>query len=118
MNSAKQYPRLPQIIRLHAQFHDLAYRGVAQKIVGHLDRDFHRGLGSALVPLGLVSGFLVLWTTGTRGYFFGAIGCGATDITDLLRSLDITDRPLDFLIPDFRALGFVEPPHCRALRSP
>src|ERR1700681_1460915 len=114
MDSAKQYPRRPQIVGLHAQFHDLAYRSIAQKVVGHLDCDFHRNLGGALVPFDLVPGFLVLGTAGATSYFFGAVGSGTADATYLLRRFNITDRPLDFLVPDFLAFAFVEPPHSHA----
>jgi hypothetical protein len=58
MDSAKQYPRRPQIAGLHAQVDDLTYRSIAQKVVGHLDCDFHRGLGGALVPFEFVFVFL------------------------------------------------------------
>src|SRR5712675_1000101 len=105
MDSAKQYPRRPQIVGPHAQFHDLAYRSVAQKVVGHPDDDFHRGLGGALVPFDLVPGFLFLGTDGTTSYFFGAAGSRTADVTDLPRRFDVTDRPLDLLVPDFLALA-------------
>src|SRR3984885_13932579 len=110
LNGAEQDPRRLQIIRLHAQADDLAYRGIAQQFVGHLDGDFHRGLGGAFVAVGLVFA-LVVRAVGKAGYFFSAIGGGTADIADLVRRLDIADRPLDFLVPDVLALVLAEPPH-------
>jgi hypothetical protein len=53
-NRTKQDPSRPQIVGLHAKIDDLADGGIAQQLIGNLDGDFHRGLGGALISIGLI----------------------------------------------------------------
>src|SRR5260221_13789420 len=87
LNRAKQYPRRLQIVGLQTQVHDLAYRGVAQQVIGNLDCDFHRGLGGLFVPFGLVRVGLVIQAVSKAAYFFSAIIGGPADAAYFLRRL-------------------------------
>jgi hypothetical protein len=57
----------PQLVRLHAQDHDLAEGGISQQFVRNLDRDFHGSLGSMFISLSLDRFRLGIWQmTGPR----------------------------------------------------
>src|SRR5437868_14334181 len=117
LNRAKQCPRGPQIVRAHAQAHDLSHRRIAQQLVGHLDGDLHRGLCGALVTFAVVIDFCFR-AVGTASQLCGAIGGGTADFAYPVRRLNIADRPLDLLVPDFLALGLLEPPHLGTTQRP
>src|SRR5256714_6137727 len=117
LNRAKQCSRRPQIVRAHAQAHDLSHRGIAQQLVGHLDGDLHRGLCGALVTFAVVIDFCFR-AVGTASQLCGAIGGGTADFAYPVRRLNIADRPLDLFVPEFLALGFLEPPHLGTTQWP
>jgi hypothetical protein len=77
--------------------------------------DLHRDLGGAFVPLGVV--FVDIRAAGKAGRLLGAIGCRTADIADPVRGLNISDRPLDILVPYLLGLLSSEPPHRHAPNS-
>src|ERR1700687_5386656 len=115
LNRAKQYPRCPQIVGLDAQAHDLAYRRIAQQVVGNLDCNFHCDLGGAFIPFGLVVVLLRSRAIRKATYFFSTVGSRTADDAYPVRRFNIANRPLDFFVPDFLAFAAVEPPHRDAL---
>jgi hypothetical protein len=54
LNRTKQDPGRPQIVGCHAEIDDLANRGIAQQLIGNPEGDFHRGLGGALISIGVI----------------------------------------------------------------
>src|SRR5215475_14552204 len=96
LDGAEQYPRGLEIIRPEAEIDDLAHRSIAHQIVGDLHGDFHRRLGGALIARGFDLVLLLrFWFAGSGSADeIGAVAGGAADATDLLRGLDVAERPL------------------------
>src|SRR5258705_7102191 len=115
LNCAKQYPRCLQIVRLHAQAHDLAHGRIAQQVIGNLDCDLHCDLGGAFVPFALVVVLPAIRAISKAAYFFGTVGSRPADVADPVCCFNIANRPLDVFVPDFLALALAEPPHPDAL---
>src|ERR1700682_2240043 len=119
LNRATQYLRRFRIIGLQTQVEDLAHRGIAQQIVGNLERDLHRDLGGALVAFGRVFVFIAIRffllshrTVGQAADCFGAVGGGTADVAYPVGGLDIAHRAPNLFVPDFPRLALVEPSHC------
>jgi len=114
--SPKQDSRCPQIVRLHAQRHDLAHRGVAQQFIGNPHGNFHRRLGGAFVTVGLVFGPLAVRPAGKTAYFLGAVERGR-QMSRILWAASISRSATRQPGPKFLALALGEPPHRPALES-
>src|SRR3954469_12854251 len=89
LNRAEQYPCGVQVVGRDAQGDDLAQRGIAQQIIGDLDRDLHRGPGGALIALVLVFSAPVTLPPGGAADFFRTPGCGTADVANPVRRLDV-----------------------------
>src|ERR1700730_2490201 len=121
LNRAKQDPSRPQVVGCHAEIDDLADGGITQQLVGNPDGDFHRGLGGALISIGVIFFVppavlvlivvVVLVVLGNATRLFSTIEGRAADIADFVCRFNIADRPLDLVVPDFPLLALVEPPH-------
>src|SRR6266404_5274328 len=123
LNRAKQYLRRLGIVGLQAQVQNLAHGGIAQQVVRHLEGDFHRDLGGALVAFGRIVVFMAIRflpgdrTVGQPTDPFGAVGGGTADVAYPVGSVDIADRPLDRFVPDVLGLTLVEPSHCYVFKN-
>jgi hypothetical protein len=81
--SPEKYRRYPQVVRLCGQDHDLAQGGIAHQVVRNLDRDFHRGLGSAFISFSLALICLGFRPPNLAADFFGAANSGIADVAYL-----------------------------------
>src|ERR1700723_502898 len=125
LNRAKQDPSRPQVVGCHAEIDDLADGGITQQLVGNPDGDFHRGLGGALISIGVIFFVppavlvlivvVVLVVLGNATRLFSTIEGRAADIADFVCLFNPPVRPLALAGPYSPLLPLVEPPPPPAL---